>query len=167
MSSVNIFYDAQAAEIVMESGIPFYMCPGDLTGDALITVEEMEHMKQFRSPVGKAASFMVDAYYETCSKIGENVVNGLTGQSMHDNCALAFIEHPELFTYGRYYCRAESKSDLCVAMTVIDYEDTLKLPLDRKNLFFVDSVDREGFSSFFMECFQKYERMYEQKYERQ
>ena len=31
----------------------------------------------------------------------------------------------------------------------------------------VDSVDREGFSSFFMECFQKYERMYEQKYERQ
>ena len=59
------------------------------------------------------------------------------------------------------------KSDLCVAMTVIDYEDTLKLPLDRKNLFFVDSVDREGFSSFFMECFQKYERMYEQKYERQ
>lgn len=165
MSSVNIFYDAQAAEIVMESGIPFYMCPGDLTGDALITVEEMEHMKQFRSPVGKAASLMVDAYYETCSKIGENVVNGLTGQSMHDNCALAFIEHPELFTYGRYYCRAESKSDLCVAMTVIDYEDTLKLPLDRKNLFFVDSVDREGFSSFFMECFQKYERMYEQKYE--
>ena len=54
-----------------------------------------------------------------------------------------------------------------MAMTVIDYEDTLKLPLDRKNLFFVDSVDREGFSSFFMECFQKYERMYEQKYERQ
>ena len=52
-------------------------------------------------------------------------------------------------------------------MTVIDYEDTLKLPLDRKNLFFVDSVDREGFSSFFMERFQKYERMYEQKYERQ
>lgn len=161
MSSVNIFYDAQAADIVLQSGIPFYMCPGDLTGNALITLEEMESMRKFRSPVGKAASDMVHAYYETCSRLGENEVNGLIGQSMHDNCALTFIEHPEFFTYGRYYCRVESQSDLCVAMTVIDYEDTLKLPIGHKNLFFVDSVDRDGFVAYFMECFEKYEEMYE------
>ena len=157
MSSVNIFYDPHGAEIVMDSGVPFYMCPGDLTGDALITLEEMKEMEKFRSPVGKAACAMIRSYYETCAKLGENVVNGLVGQSMHDNCALAFIEHPELFTYGRYYCRVESQSRLCVAMTVIDYEDTLRLPKEQKNLFFVDSVDREGFARYFMECFQKYE----------
>ena len=67
MSSVNIFYDPHGAEIVMESGLPFYMCPGDLTGDALITLEEMARLREFRSPVGRAASFMVDAYYKTCS----------------------------------------------------------------------------------------------------
>ena len=165
MSSVNIFYDPHGAEIVMESGVPFYMCPGDLTGDALITLEEMAEMRAFRSPVGRAASSMVDAYYKTCSGLGENKVNGLVGQSMHDNCALAFIEHPELFTYGRYHCRVESESDLCVAMTVIDYEDTLRLPEEEKNLFFVDSVDRDGFAAYFMECFKWYEQQYEQQHE--
>ena len=38
-----------------------------------------------------------------------------------------------------------------------NYEDTLRLPKEQKNLFFVDSVDREGFARYFMECFQKYE----------
>lgn len=169
MSSVNIFYDAHGAEIVMDSGIPFYMCPGDLTGDALITLEEMEAMKAFRSPVGRAACEMVHAYYRTCSALGEHMVHGLVGQSMHDNCALAFIEHPELFTYGRYYCRVESQSELCVAMTVIDYEDTLRLPMEEKNLFFVDTVDREGFAAYFMECFRKYEGLSErgEEYDRE
>ncbi len=157
MSSVNIFYDPHGAEIVMESGIPFYMCPGDLTGEALLTLEEIDQLGQLRSPVGRAASQMIRAYYKACAGLGETVVNGLTGQSMHDNCALAFIEHPELFTYGRYYCRVESQSSLCVAMTVIDYEDTLKCPEEEKNLYFVDSIDREGFVRYFMEAFGKYE----------
>ncbi len=157
MSSVNIFYDAHGAEIVMESEVPFYMCPGDLTGSALITLEEMEQMKQFQSPVGRAASDMIHAYYKTCSRLGENEVDGLVGQSMHDNCALAFIEHPEIFTYGRYYCRVESQSDLCTAMTVIDYEDTLRLPREQKNLYFVDTIDRAAFAEYFMNCFKRYE----------
>ena len=157
MSSVNIFSDARAAEIVLESGIPFYMCPGDLTGQALISLEEMEQMKQYTSPVGRAACEMIYAYYKTCSKLGENKFNGLTGQCMHDNCALAFIEHPEMFTYGRYFCRAESQSELCIAMTVIDYEDTLKKDSAEKNLFFVDKVDRDAFASYFLSCFAAYE----------
>lgn len=157
MSSVNIFYDAHGAEIVMESGIPFYMCPGDLTGSALITLEEMELMRSFQSVVGRAASTMIDSYYKTCSKLGENTINGLVGQSMHDNCALAFIEHPEMFTYGRYYCRVESQSDLCTAMTVIDYEDTLRLPKEEKNLYFVDTINRDAFAEYFLNCFIRYE----------
>ncbi len=157
MSSVNIFYDAHAAEIVMESEVPFYMCPGDLTGSALITLDEMEQMKDFRSEVGRAACQMIYSYYTTCSRLGENKINGLVGQSMHDNCALAFIEHPEMFTYGRYYCRVESQSELCTAMTVIDYEDTLKLPKEAKNLFFVDTINRDAFARYFLDCFKRYE----------
>ncbi len=160
MSSVNIFYDPHGAEIVFESGIPFYMAPGDLTGRALITVDEFEGMKELRSPVGQAAYQLIKAYYKTCSKLGEDAVDGLVGQSMHDPCSIAFIEHPELFTYGRYFCRCESQSELCTGMTMIDYEDTLKLPTEEKNLYFMDSIDREGFADYFLGCFKKYEEGY-------
>lgn len=158
MSSVNIFYDAHGAAIVMESEVPFYMCPGDLTKNALITLDEMAQLKELKSVVGKAASQMIHAYYTTCSRLGENEVGGLTGQSMHDNCALAFIEHPEMFTYGRYYCRVETQSDLCIAMTVIDYEDTMRLPKERKNLYFVDSINRQAFAEYFLDCFRQYDK---------
>lgn len=157
MSSVNIFYDPHGAAIMLESGIPFYMCPGDLTGHALITLEEMKELEGFQSPVGKAINYFLKEYYRTCSALGEDVIDGLRGQSLHDPCALDFIVHPEHFTYGRYYCRVETESELCTAMTVIDYEDTLHLPKEEKNLFFVDTVDREAFVSYFLDCIRSYE----------
>ena len=44
-----------------------------------------------------------------------------------------------------------------MAMTVIDYEDTLHLP-GGEELVFVDSVDRDGFAAYFIECFERYEQ---------
>ena len=158
MSSVNIFSDPHGAAVMLASGIPFYMCPGDLTGHALVTLDEMKECESYRSEVGKAVDYFLKAYYKTCSALGEDVIDGLVGQSLHDPCSLAFIAHPELFTYGRYFCRVETESELCVAMTVIDYEDTLHLPQTEKNLYFVDSIDREGFVRYFFDCVRSYER---------
>ena len=158
MSSVNIYYDAAAADIVFASGIPFYMCPGDLTGYAMVLESEMPELEKFTSVQGKAVAYLIREYYGTCKQMGITEYMGMAGISLHDPCSIAFLLHPELFTYGRYYCRAESHSELCTAMTVIDYEDTLKKPREEKNLFFVDSIDREGFSRFFFDSIRKYER---------
>ena len=97
LSSVNIFYDPDGAAVLLDSGIPFYMCPGDVTELAKVTLEEMEELRQFRSPVGRCISAIMDAYYETCSALGEQARDGVTGQSLHDPCALAFLVHLEFF----------------------------------------------------------------------
>ena len=157
MSSVNIFYDPEGAAVLLDSGIPFYMCPGDLTALAMVTLEEMEELRRFRSPVGRTVSAIMDAYYKTCSSLGEQTRNGVTGQSLHDPCALAFLVHPEFFTYGRYWARVETQSDLCLAMTVIDYENTLGVPQAEKNLYLVDGILRRPFARFFLDTIRRYE----------
>lgn len=157
MSSVNIFSDPHGAAVLLASGIPFYMCSGDLTNHALLSLEEMASLAQLRSPVGKAMDFLMKAYYKTCSTLGENSHDGITGQCLHDPCTLVFLARPELFTYGRYYARVETQSVLCTAMTVIDYEDTLHKPLAEKNLFFVDTIQRDEFARFVLDTFARYE----------
>ena len=143
--------------MLLDSGIPFYMCPGDLTALAMVTLEEMEELRRFRSPVGRTVSAIMDAYYKTCSSLGEQTRNGVTGQSLHDPCALAFLVHPEFFTYGRYWARVETQSDLCLAMTVIDYENTLGVPQAEKNLYLVDGILRRPFAQFFLDTIRRYE----------
>ena len=158
MSSANIFYDAAAADIVFASGIPFYMCPGDLTGYAMVLEEELPALEALTSVQGRAVACLLREYHATNQQRGLTTYKGMRGLSLHDPCAVAFLLHPEFFTYGRYYCRGESQSELCIAMTVIDYEDTLKKPREEKNLFFVDSIDRAAFSRFFFTTLQRYER---------
>ena len=156
-ASARIFHDPEGAAVLLASGSPFYMCPGDLTALAMVTLEEMEELRRFRSPVGRTVSAIMDAYYKTCSSLGEQTRNGVTGQSLHDPCALAFLVHPEFFTYGRYWARVETQSDLCLAMTVIDYENTLGVPQAEKNLYLVDGILRRPFARFFLDTIRRYE----------
>lgn len=150
-SSVNIFYDPHGAKAVIESGIPFYMCGGDLTGQAYYTPEELKVFTGLHSPVGQAVGHLMDKYYETCKGLSSN------GLCLHDPAATVFLTNPEFFTYGRYYCQVEVESELCLAMTVVDYEDILKKPDAEKTLYFVDTIDRQAFVKAFTKGIMRYE----------
>lgn len=153
-SSVNVLYDPEAANIAMTSGVPFYMVPGDLTDIAFITKEEMTAFATMRSPQGKVAKELLDAYLRTCTMLGETE----EGLCLHDPVTMAFLTNPELFAYGRYHAQVETESEMGVALTIIDYEDILQKPLEEKHLYYVDMLDRPAFIRNFIAAFQRYER---------
>lgn len=157
MASVNLFFDPVASKQVVTSGVPFYMIPGDTTDRAILSLEELKTFDSCTSEVGKAVRYFMDVYYKTCAALGEDVIDGIHGQSLHDPCSVAFITHPEFFTYGKYFCDMEDVSDVCIAMTVVDYENTLKKPSEERNLYFVDTVNREAFVNYFVETIKSYE----------
>lgn len=48
-AEVNIFFDAEAAKIVFESGIPIILSPLDATHQAYITKDEREQIKSIKN----------------------------------------------------------------------------------------------------------------------
>lgn len=162
LSSVNIYYDPHAAKQVITSGIDFYMCAGDMTSNfCYVTPEEIEAFGKLRSPVGQAVYKLMTAYHMGTIQqkyYGLQKGEGVTGQALHDPATMVFLTNPELFTYGRYYADVEIHSKLAMAMTVVDYQDTLKKPLGEKHLFYVDEmVDREGLRDTFYQVIKSYE----------
>ena len=52
----------------------------------------------------------------------------------------------------------QNPQQVAMAMTVVDYQDTLKKPLGEKHLFYVDEmVDREGLRDTFYQVIKSYE----------
>ncbi len=157
MASVNLFFDVIAAKQVLASGVDFYMIPGDTTDRAIISLEEMAEFNNSKSEPCKAVDHFLSAYYKTCAELGEEVIDGINGQSLHDPCSIAFITHPEFFTYGKYFVDMEEQSEVCYGMTVVDYQNTLGKSDDDKNVYYVDTVKREAFVKYFTDSIKSYE----------
>lgn len=164
LSSVNLYHDPYAAKVVLRSGIPFYMVAGDTTSaSCYLKYEEIEWFKKLRSPVAKMICELFDSYGEGKRSTGLYPGNdGPTedGRNLHDPSTILFLTNPENYTYGRYYGDMEISSKLAVGMTYIDYQDTLKKPMEEKNVFYVDKmVDREYLRDLFYEAIARYDEV--------
>ncbi len=155
VSTFNVLADPEAAKYVLKSGVPFTMCPLDMTKDGYVTSEDIEQIGTIQNPVAQM-TYELCKFYESTVDNSNNAKNRFKGLCIHDLVTVAYVTNQELFTTKKYYGDVETKGELTTGFTMIDYENILGKTEEEKNIEFVDSIDREGFMKVFFEALNYY-----------
>ena len=139
----NIYVDPQAAEIVFKSGVPIVMAPLDCTHKALTTKARIDALRAKNTAVCDAAADLVDFF----ERFDEEKY-GTDGGPLHDPCVIAYLIAPDLFSGRMCNVEIETKSELTMGMTVIDWWGVTDRP---KNALVLNNVDAQGFFNLITE----------------
>ena len=139
----NIHVDPDAAHIVFECGRPITVMSLDVTHQALTTPARLRRIADIGTPVAAAAHAMLEFYdRHDVEKYGSD------GGPLHDPCTIAFLLRPELFAGKRVHVAVETRSELTMGATVVDYWGvTGKAP----NATWMHSIDADGFYDLLIE----------------
>ena len=112
----NIWFDAEAARIVYESGAPIKMCGLNLTQQANATNREVERIRNRGNRVGEVVAQLLEFYLDA----GERMT-GIRKSALNDPCAVAALIHPALLEFEAMHVSVETQGELTYGMTVCDY----------------------------------------------
>ncbi len=132
----NFYIDPEAAKIVFESGIPITMSGLDVTDRSYLLEEDIE---AFNS-CGKISKFVYELL-EFYTRYGK--VNGYTGASIHDACAVMWLIKPEIFKSESLHVDIYT-TDEARGMSKADFRVNSK---EKKNAKVLLDVDRTEFIS--------------------
>jgi len=133
----NIYVDPEAAAEVFASGIPIVMMPLDVTHKVLTTAARTRKIRA----VGTRTAIAVADMLEFFERFDEEKY-GSDGGPLHDPCTIAWMLRPEMFSGRDCNVEIETKSDLTMGMTVIDWWQVSGRP---HNAFVVGDVDADAF----------------------
>lgn len=139
----NIYVDPHAADVVFRSGVPITMMPLDVTHKALTTRARVEAIRALGNKVGLATAEMLDFFerYDV-EKYGSD------GGPLHDPCVIAWLLKPELFTGRECYVEVETKSELTLGATVVDWWGIVEKP---RNAQVMREIDADSFFALLTE----------------
>ncbi|MCE2483043.1 MAG: nucleoside hydrolase [Alphaproteobacteria bacterium] len=139
----NIYVDPDAAHIVFECGRPITVMSLDVTHQAMTTPARLRRIAAIGTPVAAAAHAMLEFYdRHDIEKYGSD------GGPLHDPCTIAFLLRPELFAGKPVHVAIETRSELTMGATVVDYWGvTGKAP----NATWIHSLDADGFYDLLIE----------------
>ncbi|KQY13339.1 nucleoside hydrolase [Rhizobium sp. Root482] len=133
----NIYVDPQAADIVFKSGIPIVMMPLDVTHRVLTHKARVEKIKAIRSPAAVAMAEMLEFFERfDIEKYGSD------GGPLHDPTVIAYLLRPDLFKGRDCNVEIETKSELTMGMTVVDW---WRVTGRNPNARVMREVDADGF----------------------
>lgn len=133
----NIYVDPEAAKRVFTSGIPFYLCPLDVTHEGYITGDELDEIGRLGS---KEAEFFADLVRRGMH-VGKLYTSG-RGVPLHDPLALLFAADDGYFTFEECFIGVETRGSITRGKTVTDCYSDSQL---ESNGFLVQTVDRAAF----------------------
>jgi len=139
----NIYVDPHAAHVVFECGRPIVMHPLDVTHKAITTPERLEAIRAIGTRVSDAVAGML-AFYDRFDMDRY----GMPGGPLHDPCVIAFLLRPELFSGRRARVRIETRSELTMGRTVVDWWG---IEGDAPNALVVNEIDADGFYAMLTE----------------
>ena len=139
----NIHVDPDAAHIMFECGRPITVMSLDVTHQAMTTPARLRRIAAIGTPVAAAAHAMLEFYdRHDIEKYGSD------GGPLHDPCTIAFLLRPELFAGKAVHVAVETRSELTMGATVVDYWGvTGKAP----NATWIHSLDADGFYDLLIE----------------
>jgi pyrimidine-specific ribonucleoside hydrolase len=146
----NIFVDPEAAKIVLNFGIPMVMAPLNVTHQAQILKNEIEHVKTIKNPVGQAFYGLLN-FFEIYH---EDPKWGFQGAPLHDPCTIAWIIDPSLFETKKMNVDVEAEGELVRGETVCDYYDLTGKPHNTEVLL---GIDRSRFIKLIDESLAKFD----------
>jgi len=115
----NMFVDPDAAAAVFESGAVLTLVPLDVTRQALMTEARLVALRALGTPVAHAAAAMIEGYGD---------VEGPGGKPLHDACVIAWLVDPGLFEGAFVHVAVETRSELTLGMTAIDWQGVTGRP---------------------------------------
>lgn len=139
----NIYVDPHAADVVFRSGIPITMMPLDVTHKVLTLPRRVDRFAALGTPAGTAVHGMLDFFDRY-----DIEKYGTEGGPLHDPCVIAYLLDPGLFAGRRVNVQIETRSELTMGMTVIDWWGVTGL---EPNATVMRDVDAEGFFDLLVE----------------
>ena len=120
VAEFNYYVDPEAADIVLQSGIPIRIVPLDLTEQIVLMRTELEYRARRRSNDVSRFILRMTRFYMAYHKRTE----GFNGGFLHDPVALAVAIDPGLFTMQRTLVRVETKGSMTRGMTIAESRRT-------------------------------------------
>ena len=133
----NILVDPHAADIVFNCGRPITAMGLDVTHQVLSTRDRVARIRELGNPVADATAGMLGFFERHDSK-----KYGVEGAPLHDPCTIAWLLQPELFDGKACNLSVETKSELTMGHTAIDFWRVTARP---HNVMWVYAVDADGF----------------------
>ena len=113
----NIWFDPEAARIVLSSGIPMRIIPLDATHRALLTLEQVGRFKELGTPAATATAIFTEKL-ERFHKEQFLVPKGTA--PMHDSLVICAILDPSVVTTHHCHVDVEISGELTYGRTVFD-----------------------------------------------
>ena len=133
----NILVDPHAADIVFGCGRPITSMGLDVTHQVLSTRARVERIRKLDNPVAQATAGMLGFFERHDSK-----KYGVEGAPLHDPCTIAWLLEPGLFEGKVCNLSVETRSELTMGHTAVDFWHVTDRP---HNVNWVYSVDADGF----------------------
>lgn len=121
----NIYVDAEAAEIVFNSGIPIYLSPFEnCLGDSIFSEEEFNSVMNCGSDISK---FSMECN-KTVLDFSQRIL-GQAGLTLADPSTMGLILYPECIeeSFNTYIC-VETKSEITYGQIIYDFKGFMKRP---------------------------------------
>lgn len=133
----NIHVDPDAADVVLNSGVPIVMLPLDVTHQALATPARLRRIDALGNQSGRAVAAMLNF-----SERFDLAKYGWGGAPLHDPNVIAYLLRPEMYQGRLVNVTVEVASELTLGMTVVDYWQITERP---KNVHYIRNVDADAF----------------------
>ena len=133
----NVYADPEAAAVVFGSGIPLVVLPLDVTHQVLSTKERIARLEN----LGNRAGSLVAAIVRSHGLI-EIKQMATDGGPLHDPNVIAYLLQPSLFSGRTVNVTVETRGELTVGETVVDWRGVTGRP---PNALWLNQVDSDGF----------------------
>lgn len=144
----NIYVDAEAAKVVMNSGVPITMFGLDVTHQAMATNDIIEELTSIHNSVSDFVVELLLFFKQTYKE-----VFGFEGAPIHDACTIAYLIDPSIFECQYVHVDVETKGEFTYGATCVDLLGVTK---KEPNTHFAISINQEKFWSLLKEVLASY-----------
>ncbi|WP_075180672.1 nucleoside hydrolase [Pantoea sp. 1.19] len=149
VAEFNFYADPEAADRVLQSGVPLVMAGLNVTHQACLLPAECAAVRALNNPVALAVAELLDFLLPR----DRQAAHPLPGAAMHDPTAVAWLLAPELFTAERLWVGVETQGALTSGMSVVD---TARQTGREPNVNVLTRIDREGFVALMLARLARY-----------
>lgn len=142
----NIWFDPEAAQIVMESGVPIRMVPLDATHKACINSQETAYLRTLHNAVGDAIADCVDHRIVAYCQL--QPMERIDSAPVHDALAVCAVAYPQVLkNVILHRVDGDMSGGFADGQTIVDPRAFSDQP---KNVFFAFDADCDGSRAIFV-----------------
>ncbi|MBD1823710.1 nucleoside hydrolase [Cyanobacteria bacterium FACHB-DQ100] len=144
----NVWFDPEAAEIVLNSRCDLVITPLDITRRLIFTREVAQSIVQ-SNPHSELAQFLISlCEFMIGTALEYRETNGISGFLVHDAATLGYLFYPETMMWKRARVQIETRGEWTRGQTLIDDRNLAKQPA---NAWVATEVDAARFFTSLIE----------------